>query len=175
MTALHYPHLQIPEERFSWIYPLSTKLEPKAEIYWWEDHQQDIKDAWSFQLEGKDLQTKGDGQGLEKLSTELLNKYPRHPTFFSFLVDAYLMQNQLEHAKNAVEKRKSWMIQHPYKVIGKDWAKFGVDREKRTLRDFGYTYYLCMGDWIGAMRTIQFFEIDVQHKIETGFVFRTRK
>lgn len=171
---LHYPHLKIPEERFAWIYPLSTELEPNADIYWWESQQQDTKDTWGARLEGKELQKYGEWEELEQLCLPMLKQYPRANCFFFFLLDAYMMKGDLEYAGQLNEKRKHWMISFPYKVIGKDWALAGVDREMNTLRPYGYTYYRSMTDWIGAMRTIQFYEIDIKKRISEGYVFKAR-
>ena len=171
---LYYPHLNIPEEKYAWIYPLSMRLEPKADIYWWEDRQQDLNSTIQLRKGGKELQTYGESAQLERMCLALLRQYPRLHTFFFFLIDAYIMQGRMKYAGQLVEKRRQWMIRYPYKVIGEHWSELGTDKIIRTLRPYGYTYYLCMGDWIGAMRTLQFYEIDIQHKIDTGFVFVPR-
>ena len=170
---LRYPRLTIPEERFAWIYTLAMELEPEAEIYWWEDHQRDIKDTWAARLEGKELQAYGDSAELQSLCLPLLKRYPRIHCFFSFLLDACLMQGRMEYAQYLVDRRKEWMIKHPYKVLGKEAFEIGWPDSLMRSPD-GTDYKLSMGDWIGAMRTIQFYEIDVQHKIDTGFIFRAR-
>lgn len=170
---LHYPHLVIPEETFTWIYPLSIQLEPKAELYCWEDHQRDIKETWDARLKGKEHQTYGESAELEALCKPLLKQYPRIDCFFTYLIDAYLMQSRMEYASQLVEARKQWMIKHPYKILSQLDLDYGIE-PKIITESIGHTYISDMSDWVGAMRTLQFFEIDIQKKIADGFVFRPR-
>lgn len=171
---LHYPHLQIPEERFAWIYPLSNELEPKAVIYPHEEHQRDIKATWSERLEGKELQTYGESTRLRDMCLPLIGEYPRIHCFLFFLVDTYLMDGELEYAGAVVDKRIDWMIKHPYKIINPTDMQFYNGKKTISQNQYGYIYYSCMVDWIGAMRSLQFYEIDIKKKIENGFVFRPR-
>ena len=174
-VMLHYPHYEIPEERFAWIYPLARKLEPKARIYLWEDRQQDTKCTWQARLEAKQLQQRGDGEALESLCKPILTQYPLMHSFFSFLIDAYMIQNRLQYAEELVLKRKQLLIAHPYKVLGRYAVEIGFEGEEITMKPFGYVYKIEMGDWISALRTLQFYEIDTQKKIREGFVFKQRK
>lgn len=170
---LHYPHLKIPEEQFAWIYPLSIQLEPKASLYLWGLHQQDVKDSWAERLKAKELQTKGDGVSLELMCLPLMKQYPRIHCFFTYFIDALLMMRRLNEAKATVEKRKQWMIKYPYKIISTEAIELGARDPLIRLPD-GQEYKQSMGDWISAMRTLQFYEIDVQKKIDDGFVFKPR-
>ena len=171
---LHYPHLVISEDRFDWIYSLSTELEPKATIYLWGRHQQDIKDSWAARLKAKELQTNGDSISLESMCLPLMKQYPRIHCFFTFYIDAYLMTGRLKEAQELVQKRKQWMIKHPYKIISIEAIELGA-RDSLLKSVNGYTYKQSMGDWISSMRTLQFYEIDIQNKIDTGFVFKGRR
>lgn len=171
---LHYPHLVISEDRFDWIYSLSTELEPKATIYLWGRHQQDIKDSWAARLKAKELQTNGNSISLELMCLPLMKQYPRIHCFFTFYIDAYLMTGRLKEAQELVQKRKQWMIKHPYKIISIEAIELGA-RDSLLKSVNGYTYKQSMGDWISSMRTLQFYEIDIQNKIDTGFVFKARR
>lgn len=173
-TMLRYPRLIIPEECFDWIYSLSTELEPKATLYLWGKHQQDIKDSWTARLKAKELQTNGDGVSLEALCLPLMKRFPRIHCFFTYFIDAYLMTGRLNEAKELVEKRKQWMIRHPYKIISLEAIELGARDPLIRLPD-GHEYKQSMGDWISSMRTLQFYEIDIQNKIDTGFVFKARR
>ena len=170
---LHYPRLQIPEESFAWIYTLAVELAPKAEIYYWEDRQQDIKDSWSERLKAKEILKYGESAELETLAWNMLKSYPKDSGFFSFLIDAYLMQGKMEYAQYMVGKRKKWLISYPYKVLGREALEIGWPDSPVSLSN-GVKYPLSMGDWIGAMRTIQFYEIDIEKKIAEGFVYKAR-
>ena len=170
---LHYPRLKIPEERFAWIYLLAVELEPKAEIYYWEDRQKNIKESWAMRLKAKEFQEQCESEALETLAWDLLKYYPRDTGFFSFLIDAYLMQGRMEYAQHVVEKRKTWLIKYPYKVIGRGAIEIGWPDSVLKAPN-GIIYKLSMGDWISALRTIQFYEIDIEKKIKDCFVFRQR-
>lgn len=171
---LYYPRLVIPEDRFDWIYSLSTEIESKAILYLWGRHQQDIKDTWSARLKAKELQTNGDGVSLESMCLPLIKQYPRIQCFFTYYIDAYLMTGRLNEAKELVQKRKQWMIKHPYKIMSIEAIELGA-RDSLLKSVDGYVYKQSMSDWISSMRTLQYYEIDIQNKIDSGFVFKGRR
>ena len=169
---LHYPRLNIPESKYSWIYSLAIELEPKAKIYWYEDQKKDIQSSWEQRLMGKKLTDSHEAIELEKMSKSMLKQFPLMHCFFFYLVDAYLMQNRLQYAAKIVHYRTNQIINNPYKVVNSEFLEYGIDHKKTTYGK--YCYNPEMQDWIGALRTLQFFEIDIQNKIDTGFVFKPR-
>ena len=170
---LHYPRIVIPEERYAWIYPLSMRLEPRAFIYLWNQRQQDTKDTWDARLHAKELQTAGDGEALKKLCAQIMVDYPLMHCFFTFFVDSLLMTGRLQEAGATVEQRKQWMVNNSYKVISTEAIELGA-RDLLAKTPNGYVYKQSMYDWISNLRTLQFYEIDVQKKVDDGFVFRQR-
>lgn len=153
------------EERFTWIYDLAEKLEPKAKIYLWEDFQSDLEDTWEYRFQIKDMQKAHKFYEIELLCKDILRDYSLMHPFFSMLVEAYVKQNKLNEAAWLVFHRQEWLIARPYKTL----------HEWEIMQGIKKNYKQEMFDWISGMRTLQAHEIDLQEKMDAGYVYRPRK